>query len=48
VPRLKITQAVENAVRTWVLHRRYERKVEHFLRSTGIACTLICLRRLTR
>jgi hypothetical protein len=30
------------------LHRRYERKAEHFLAFTGIACTLICLRRLTR
>ncbi|MFF7073795.1 IS5 family transposase [Streptomyces pseudovenezuelae] len=30
------------------LHRRYERKAEHFLAFTNIACTLICLRRLTR
>ncbi len=24
------------------LHRRYERKAEHFLAVTGIACTLVC------
>lgn len=30
------------------LHRRYERKAEHFLAFTSIACTLICYRRLTR
>ncbi|MDH6523382.1 transposase [Streptomyces sp. SAI-135] len=30
------------------LHRRYERKAEHFLAFTGIACTLICYRRLTK
>ena len=30
------------------LHRRYERKAEHFLAFTSIACTLICLRRPTR
>ncbi len=29
------------------LHRRYERKAEHFLAFTAIACTLICYRRLT-
>jgi transposase len=29
------------------LHRRYERKAEHFLAFTSIACTLICYRRLT-
>ncbi|MBL3670671.1 IS5 family transposase [Streptomyces sp. M2CJ-2] len=29
------------------LHRRYERKAEHFLALTSIACTLICYRRLT-
>ncbi|MEY7975774.1 IS5 family transposase [Streptomyces pilosus] len=28
------------------LHRRYERKAEHFLVFTSIACTLICYRRL--
>ncbi len=28
------------------LHRRYERKAEHFLAFTAIACTLICYRRL--
>ncbi|WP_412079197.1 transposase [Streptomyces xanthophaeus] len=28
------------------LHRRYERKAEHFLAFTGLACTFICLRRL--
>jgi transposase len=30
------------------LHRRYERKAEHFLAFTSIACTLICCRRLTK
>ncbi|WTX01140.1 IS5 family transposase (plasmid) [Streptomycetaceae bacterium NBC_01309] len=30
------------------LHRRYERKAEHFLAFTAIACTLICYRRLTK
>ncbi|MFI1608133.1 transposase [Streptomyces griseofuscus] len=30
------------------LHRRYERKAEHFLAFAGIAATLICYRRLTR
>ncbi|WP_241485167.1 IS5 family transposase [Nocardiopsis potens] len=30
------------------LHRRYERKAEHFLAFAGIACTLICFRRLTK
>ncbi|MYX18951.1 MULTISPECIES: IS5 family transposase [unclassified Streptomyces] len=29
------------------LHRRYERKLEHFLAFAGIAATLICYRRLT-
>jgi hypothetical protein len=29
------------------LHRRYERKPEHFLAFTAIAATLICHRRLT-
>ncbi|WP_374118206.1 MULTISPECIES: hypothetical protein [unclassified Streptomyces] len=28
------------------LHRRHERKAEHFLAFTGIVCTLICCRRL--
>ncbi len=28
------------------LHRRYERKAEHFLAFTSIACTLLCYRRL--
>lgn len=28
------------------LHRRYERKAEHFLAFTSLACTLICYRRL--
>jgi hypothetical protein len=28
------------------LHRRYERKAEHFLAFTSPACTLICYRRL--
>ncbi|XUZ84662.1 IS5 family transposase [Streptomyces sp. HD1123-B1] len=30
------------------LHRRYERKAEHFLAFTAIACTLICYRRLAK
>lgn len=30
------------------LHRRYERKTDHFLAFTSIACTLICYRRLTK
>ncbi len=30
------------------LHRRYERKAEHSLAFTSIACTLICYRRLAR
>ncbi|WP_234314176.1 MULTISPECIES: IS5 family transposase [unclassified Streptomyces] len=30
------------------LHRRYERKADHFLGFTSIACTLICFRRLTK
>lgn len=30
------------------LHRRYERKAEHFLAFAGIACTLLCYRRLTK
>ena len=30
------------------LHRRYERKAEHFLAFVGIAATLICHRRLTK
>ncbi|RSS85676.1 IS5 family transposase [Streptomyces sp. WAC02707] len=30
------------------LHRRYERKAEHFLAFTAIAYTLICYRRLTK
>lgn len=29
------------------LHRRYERKADHILAFTTIACTLICYRRLT-
>lgn len=28
------------------LHRRYERKADHFLAFTSITCTLICYRRL--
>jgi transposase len=28
------------------LHRRYERKAEHFLAFTGIAVAVICYRRL--
>lgn len=28
------------------LHRRYERKAEHFLAFTGIAVAIICYRRL--
>lgn len=28
-------------------HRRYERKAEHFLAFTSVACTPICYRRLT-
>jgi transposase len=28
------------------LHRRYERKAEHFLAFTGIAAALVCYRRL--
>jgi transposase len=30
------------------LHRRYERKPEHFLAFVGIAAALICNRRLTK
>ncbi|MGQ7754580.1 hypothetical protein ACUN29_40185 (plasmid) [Streptomyces sp. WC2508] len=30
------------------LHRRYERKAEHFLAFTSIACILICCRRLAK
>ncbi|MFY7064669.1 IS5 family transposase [Nocardiopsis changdeensis] len=30
------------------LHRRYERKADHFLAFAGIACTLICYRQLTK
>jgi transposase len=30
------------------LHRRYERKAEHFLAFAAIACTLICYRRLAK
>ncbi|QCX82854.1 Transposase DDE domain protein (plasmid) [Streptomyces sp. YIM 121038] len=30
------------------LRRRYERKAEHFLAFTSIACTLICYRKLTK
>ncbi|MFF1928130.1 transposase [Streptomyces sp. NPDC058228] len=30
------------------LHRRYERKAEHFLAFAGIAATLICYRRLVK
>ncbi|MEU7473786.1 IS5 family transposase [Streptomyces sp. NPDC044984] len=30
------------------LHRRYERKAEHFLAFSAIACTLICHRRLAK
>ncbi|SEF03827.1 Transposase DDE domain-containing protein [Streptomyces sp. 3213] len=30
------------------LHRRYERKAEHFLAFTAIACNLICYRRLAK
>jgi transposase len=30
------------------LHRRYERKAEHFLAFAGIAATLICYRRLAK
>ncbi|GGN26857.1 hypothetical protein GCM10011578_061690 [Streptomyces fuscichromogenes] len=30
------------------LHRRYERKAEHFLAIAAIACTLICCRRLAK
>uniref|UniRef100_UPI003872BF6B hypothetical protein n=1 Tax=Streptomyces halobius TaxID=2879846 RepID=UPI003872BF6B len=30
------------------LHRRYERKAEHFLAFVGIAAALICYRRLTK
>ena len=30
------------------LHRRYERKAEHFLAFTAIACSLICFRRLAK
>ena len=30
------------------LHRRYERKADHFPAFTSIACTLICYRRLTK
>jgi len=29
------------------LHRRHERKAEHFLAFAAIACSLICYRRLT-
>ncbi len=30
------------------LHRRYERKAEHFLAFAALACTLICYRRLAK
>lgn len=30
------------------LHRRYERKAEHFLAFAGIAAILICYRRLAK
>ncbi|MEU1601154.1 IS5 family transposase [Streptomyces sp. NPDC005708] len=30
------------------LHRRYERRAEHFLAVTSITCILICYRRLTK
>ncbi|MFE9413935.1 IS5/IS1182 family transposase, partial [Streptomyces sp. NPDC006704] len=30
------------------LHRRYERKPEHFLAFAGIVSTLICYRRITK
>jgi hypothetical protein len=30
------------------LHRRYERKADHSLAFTSIACTLICYRRLAK
>lgn len=30
------------------LHRRYERKADHFLAFASIACTLICYRRLAK
>ena len=30
------------------LHHRYERRADHFLAFAGIACTLICYRRLTK
>ncbi|MFF5025620.1 IS5 family transposase [Streptomyces collinus] len=30
------------------LHRRYERRAEHFLAFTSLACTLICYRRLAK
>lgn len=30
------------------LHRRYERKADHFPACTSIACTLICYRGLTK
>ncbi|MFF9706459.1 IS5 family transposase [Streptomyces griseofuscus] len=30
------------------LHRRFERKAEHFLAFTSLACTLICHRRLAK
>ncbi|WP_431040495.1 transposase [Streptomyces sp. P1-3] len=30
------------------LHRGYDRKAEHFSAFTGIACTLICYRRLAK
>lgn len=29
-------------------HRRYERKAEHFLVFTSVACIFICYRRLTK
>ncbi|SFH01842.1 hypothetical protein SAMN02787118_13827 [Streptomyces mirabilis] len=46
------TAGPSNAPTAWLagcrrLHRRYERKAEHFLAFTSIACTLICYRRLT-
>ncbi|MGX1133505.1 hypothetical protein RKD49_005695 [Streptomyces glaucescens] len=30
------------------LHRRYERKAEHFLAFVAVACRLICHRRLSK
>ncbi|UKY55591.1 hypothetical protein KI385_06760 [Streptomyces inhibens] len=46
--RLLIASVAVTAIAGARLHRRYERKAEHFLAFTSIACTLICYRRLAK